>query len=274
MLAIDETSKLLGGKVGIKTLTLFPFSEIILTGLTLDSPDGERCAEISKVAAGIDLWQLLSSRKIVLNYAEIIGMDISVSQDSIGSPTSIQFLIDALSSKDKTKPPTIFNLKIRNVVIRNSKASFHREWLKDKSGKRSPFADLKIERLRMDLSIPALKNDDYRFNIRNMQFDVTPDVNVRSLTADIEYIKSDNPGDDRLIVKDFNIHFPHSFLTIDDLNLPLSNLTDIKTRIAGSVSPSDFCVFFPQLKVLDSPWDLNIAAYYSEKVISVDEFIL
>ncbi|MDE6290817.1 MAG: hypothetical protein K2M16_04735, partial [Muribaculaceae bacterium] len=53
--ACSELSSLLGGDLTIGSLTLRPFSEILLTDVALASPKGERCAEISKVAAGIDL---------------------------------------------------------------------------------------------------------------------------------------------------------------------------------------------------------------------------
>ncbi len=270
----DETSKLLGGSVTMKSLYVYPFSEIMLSGVTLDSPSGEHCARIGKVAAGIDLWRLLSDRKIVLNYAEIIGLDFMVYQDSAGSPTSIQFLIDALAPKDKKKPPTIFDLKIRNVVIRDSKATFLRRWMIDESGNPYPYAEMNMEKIRMDLSIPVLKNDSSRFIIRNMQFDVTPDVSVRSLSADIQYIKESASDGDKVLVKNFNISFPHSFLTAGDIILNTAKLNDIDAKLSGSVCPSDFSGILHPLKIFDSVWDLNIIAGYKERGIEISDFLI
>ncbi|MDE5839574.1 MAG: hypothetical protein K2H49_01505, partial [Muribaculaceae bacterium] len=267
----DESSRLLGGKVAMKSLYVYPFSEIMLTGVTLDSPSGERCASIGKVAAGIDLWRLLSDRKIVLNYAEIIGLDVMVYQDSAGSPTSIQFLVDALSPKDKKKPPTVFDLKIRNVVIRDSKASYQRRWLRDDSGIPLPYAEMNMDRIRMDLSIPVLNNDSSRFIIRNMQFDVTPHVNVRSLSADIQYIKERYPNGDGLFVKNFNISFPNSYLAVGDFSLNTGNFNDIVAKVSGSVCPSDFSGILKPLEVFDTTWDLDIDAVYKENGIEISD---
>lgn len=270
----EETSAFLGGKIGIESLTVLPFSEVILSEVSLDAPDGGRCASIKKVAAGIDIWKLISDRRIVLNYAEIIGLDVNVVQDSVGAPTNIQFLIDALSPKDKTKPPTLFDLKIRNVVIRDSKASYLRLWLKDDKGLPLPFAEMKMERLRMDLSIPVLKNDFYKFLIRNMQFEITPDVTVRSLSADVEYVKDESEGNDRLIVKDFNISFPNSSLNVADVDLKLRDLSNVETKLTGLLTPSDFGGLLPQLNTFDSPWNLVIDAHYLDKGIEVSEFAI
>ncbi|MDE6697608.1 MAG: translocation/assembly module TamB [Muribaculaceae bacterium] len=274
MLVCEETSLLLGGKIGIESLTVLPFSEVILSEVSLDSPDGDRCASIKKVAAGIDLWRLVADRKIVLNYAEIIGLDVKVVQDSLGAPTNIQFLIDALSPKDKTKPPTLFDLKIRNVVIRESKASYIRRWMIDNNGNSLPFAEMKMERLRMDLSIPVLKNDFYKFLIRNMQFEITPNVTVRSLSADVEYVKDEAGISDRLIVKDFNISLPNSSLNVADIDLNLADLSDIDTKLTGLITPSDFAGLLPQLNSFDSPWNLKVDAHYINNCVEVAEFAI
>ncbi|MDE6022053.1 MAG: AsmA family protein, partial [Muribaculaceae bacterium] len=124
----EETSALLGGEVEMEDLTIQPFSEVILKGVSLTSPEGEKCIWIGKVAAGIDLWTLLSDKKIVLNYAEIVGLYIDVEQKTDKGPLNIQFLIDALSPKRKAKPTTLFDLNFRNVVVRDSKAHFLRSW--------------------------------------------------------------------------------------------------------------------------------------------------
>ncbi|MDE6636917.1 MAG: hypothetical protein K2K32_01625, partial [Muribaculaceae bacterium] len=274
LMVCEETSALLGGKVGIESLTVLPFSEVILSDVSLDSPDGKRCACIKKVAAGIDIWRLISDRRIVLNYAEIIGLDVNVVQDSLGAPTNIQFLIDALSPKDKTKPPTLFDLKIRNVVIRESKASYLRRWMKADNGKPLPLAEIKMERLRVDLSIPVLKNDFYKFLIRNMQFELTPDVTVRSLAADVEYVKDASGDNDHLIVKDFNISLPNSSLNVADIDLNLADLSDIETNLIGMITPSDFAGLLPQLNSFDSPWNLKIDARYLDNGVEVSEFAI
>ena len=65
--ASRELSTLLGGDLTIGSLTVRPFSELLLSDVELVSPEGGRVAAISKVAAGIDLWTLISDRRILLN---------------------------------------------------------------------------------------------------------------------------------------------------------------------------------------------------------------
>ncbi|MDE5870484.1 MAG: hypothetical protein K2H22_00850, partial [Muribaculaceae bacterium] len=271
----DETSKLLGGKTEIQNLTVYPFSEVMLTGVSLDSPDGKRCADIGKVAAGIDLWMLFSDRKIVLNYVEIIGLDVKIVQESEQSPLNIQFLIDALSPKEKNKPSALFDLRIRNIVVRNSKASFFRPWMADESGAKHKYADIELSKLRMDLSIPTLRNDFYRFDIRNIQFETTPGVTVRNLSANVSLIQTTaSSKPDRLIVKDLGLSFPHSNLSFGDMNLNLNSIAEVTAKVTGRVTPSDFSAFLPELDIFDTSWTINAEAIIKNNGIRISEFRL
>ena len=272
----SEISEQLGGKLRIRILSVNPFNEVILSDVTLDSPQGERCASIGKIAAGIDLWTLFSDRKIVFNYAEIIGLDVNVSQDSKDSPLNIQFLIDALSPKDRTKPSTLFDLRIRNIVVRNSRASLSRPWMKDESGTPSSYAFIDISRLRMDLSIPVLRNDMYRFDVRNIQFDAVPGVNVRSLSAQVTYMKdTTGNGTDRLMIEDCKLSLPNSSLSIGDVDLRLGTNSPLNAAVSGSVTPADFSSLVPALGAFDAPWRLNAEATLNDgHDIVVSEFLI
>lgn len=261
----SEVSSLIGGKLSIKTLTFRPFSEVILTNLTLDSPEGDECAKIEKVAAGIDLWSLFTDRKIILNYAEIIGLDAKIIQPAYQAPLNIQFLIDALSPKDKEKPSKNFNLRIRNVVVRESKARYLRPWMTDSIGLNHRLADIEINGLRVDMSIPVLNNDELRFDIRNIQFEASPFVYVRSLTADVAYIKDSlENGSDRLIVKDFNLSLPNSSLAIADTEIKLDSIGYLNAAIEGHITPSDFSELLPQLKLFDQVWNIKTTGKISD----------
>lgn len=270
-----EASLFLGGRLEIQSLTILPFSEVILNNVSLQSPNGKNCGKIGKVAAGIDLWELIIERKIVVNYAEIIALDVNIVQNTEGGPLNIQFLIDALSPKDKDKPSAIFDLRIRNIVVRDSKANFSRIWMTDSLGKKLPFADLDVSRLRIDLSIPVLRNDQYRFDIRNLQFEVSPGVNLRGLSAEVEYQKNEEKeGDDRVLIRDFKMEFPNSSLSLGDLDVDLGHFDNVRAKLVGFITPSDFSSLLSQLSAYNTYWDLNIDALYQNNGIEVTDFFL
>lgn len=269
--ACEELSAFLGGQLDIERLSVSPFSEIVLNDVSLTSPDGERCAEIRKIAAGIDLWSLFTERKIVFNYAEIIGLSANLSQNEAGGPLNIQFLMDALSSKDKKKPPTKFDIRIRNIVVRDSKANFTRGWLVDKGNIHDRFAMLNLSDLRLDLSIPVMRNNLFEFDIRNMQCDVNPGISLRRLSADISYSKmdGDNAGD-VLSISGLSLDLPNTSLNIGDVILNLKDMNSIDVLVSGHITPSDLSQIMPSLGSLDSSWTLDIDACLSKDSVGVN----
>lgn len=259
--ACREASAFLGGTLEAGSLSIRPFSEVLLSDVWLASPEGEKCIEISRIAAGIDLWTLLTERKIVFNYAEIIGLDAGLRQAEKGGPLNIQFLIDALSPKDKSKAPAAFDLRFRNIVVRRSRASFSRPWLMSADSVPLPLADVRLSGLRLDLSIPELKNDLYRFAVRNMQCEVNPGVSVRSFAADITFRKdAAGVGNDSLSVKGLRIVLPNSALEVADFSMPLPHPFPADAGISGTITPSDLREIVPVLATFDSKWKIDADA--------------
>ena len=98
-------SELLGGRVGIGSLTVYPFNEVVLGDVVLSDPQGRRCLDAATVGAGISLWSLLTDGRVEITYVELLDFKASIWQDSPESPLNIDFIIRALSPKDKNKPP-------------------------------------------------------------------------------------------------------------------------------------------------------------------------
>lgn len=270
----SELSTLLGGSLCIDKFIITPFSEVKIKGVSLTSPDGDRCASIEEVAAGIDLWTLVSKKRVVLNYAEVIGLDAHISQKSKDGPLNIQFLIDALFPKDKTKPPTKFDLRFRNIVVRRSKASFSREWIADSVGNSSAFANVSLSGLRIDLSIPTLRNNDFRFDIRGMQCSVDPGVELRDLSAQVRYRKTSAGIPDTLSVRNLSIAFPASMLRLADIDIPLGKKLDVEGVLDGYVTPSDFGLLIPELNSFNSTWHVDVGAHYAGSDLEVNHLLV
>lgn len=273
-LVCSEMSKLLGGRVEMESLVFSPFSEVKLSGVKLVAPSGEKCAVIEEVAAGIDLWTLISDHKIVLNYAELIGLDARIVQPEKGGRLNIQFLIDALSPKNKNKPPTKFDLRFRNIVIRRSNVSYRRPWLVSSDSIPLPLAKMSLSDLRMDLSIPVLQNDEFRFDIRGMQCKINPGVDLRDLSAMVVYRKTSASVADTLKVRDLKIKLPASSIAVSEIEMPLGDNPDVDGVLTGVVSPSDLRELVPAFKEFDTPWNINADVHYSGSMAEIRQLAL
>lgn len=274
-LVCKELSSLLGGNLDIDRLTITPFSEVVLKDVSLTSPSGDRCAAIDKVAAGIDLWLLIKERRIVLNYAELIGLDANISQVEKDGRLNIQFLIDALAPKDKLKPPTRFDLCFRNIVIRKSKARFHRPWMKTEENKPLPFSDIELNNWRMDLSIPTLKNELLCFDVRDMQCDISHGVSVRGLSLKLFCQKHEkDTGFDTVSVRNFHLELPDTEITVGDFVYNFEKTESIPATISGFVNPSDLSGFLPILIEFNSRWDIVLDMWLSKNNVDIASFQL
>ena len=129
----------------------------------------------------------MKSHRIVITYAELIGMDAHIWQKSPHAPLNIQFIVDAFKPKDRNKPPAKFDMTLHNIVIRNSKATFDRVWLPRKGNGRFDPNHIAVSKLRADVALPRIANDDFTIDLRRLALleQSGLDLNTLSLKAHI-----------------------------------------------------------------------------------------
>lgn len=252
----SEMRVFLKSRVDIGGLEIIPFNEVRLYGVDVYTPGGEECVHVDRVGAGILVWKLLVDRKIELSYAEIIGLDGRIWKESAKSGLNISFIIDAFKPKEPKKKPKPFDLVIHNVLIRKSTLSYDERWKgKNEDGRKFDASHIKIERLRADIAIPVLRNDDFRFDVRSISFRERCGFEVER-TGFIAHL-----GGERGSLKNFFVRLPNSEVKVNDITLRYDSLKNIGGsflkgghRIEFSsdrLTPSDFSAFYLPLSGLD-----------------------
>ncbi|MDE7159533.1 MAG: translocation/assembly module TamB domain-containing protein [Muribaculaceae bacterium] len=279
-IACGELSGLLGGRVEAESMTVSLFDEILLRNVSLTSPEGEKCISVGTLGAGIDLRRLVMEGKIEITYAEIIKPDIRLSQAREGASLNIQFMIDALAPKDRTKPPTKFDLNIRTIAIRQGHARFDRLWKpRSADSARVDFNHIEVNDLAVDMSIPRLKNDDFIFNLRRLALTTPEGLVVRRLECVAEVAPQ------RLALRNFRLETPGSELTLNDQEiLPRGGLGHIAEALkegrfevtleSPRLTPGDFAPLYPGLRDFECPLALNLAASGNIRDVEVERLIL
>lgn len=278
--AEKELSSLLGGRVGIGRLSVYPFNEVVLHNVSLAGPDGISVIDVSKLGAGVDLWRLLSKGEVEVTYIELIAADVRLWKESPDSPLNIDFLIKALAPKDKKKPPTKFDLRIHNVVVRNCSFSWSKRWI-PASGDSTVF-DLNHIRLfavNADIELPRIKNDDFSVDLRRLAFKACAgafEVDDISLLAHI------TPRS--ISVRNLVVKLPGTDLRPSDISLEFNGFGDIANALrrdggrvvmlGSQVTPSDFKAFFPPLANLGFPVSLSLEAFGNAERLAVDQLKL
>ena len=80
-IAQTELTKLLGAKVTIGNIAIHPFNEVVATDVSLTGDtNSDTILTVSKLGSSISLYQLIKNQRIVLTYAELIGLDCHISR--------------------------------------------------------------------------------------------------------------------------------------------------------------------------------------------------
>lgn len=262
-LAENELSRLLGTNVTIKEIDFSPFNQLELHEIRIPDPDGKECIAADKIGAGISLWKLLYDREIVITYAELIGLKCRMTKSAPQSALNIQFLIDALQTKDKNKPPTKFDLKIHSIVIRKSVFTFDKEWLpKLDDPDKIDFNHLILSNIRADIDIPRLSNDDYTIDLRSLSLSEKSGITLDNLSSRIKFTNR------QLSVEGLTIEMPGTLLRPSDISLQYNGYNDIKSalergihtlRLTGDkLTLSDFSPLVPAFSAFSDPMTISI----------------
>ncbi|MGN0214532.1 MAG: translocation/assembly module TamB domain-containing protein [Muribaculaceae bacterium] len=258
-----ELSKLLGTNVEIGAVSISPFHDLVLHDVYVPDQKGDSLLYVKELGAGISIYNLLASRRLVFTYGEIIGMKGHITKQTPDSPTNMQFIIDALSSKDKTKPPTKFDIKIYNVVIRKSNVTFdvlsepHITGEFDKN-------HISISNLRADVALPRLKNDDFIIDVKRVSFGEKCGFVLNNLASQVTL-------NNRLVaLKNLRIELENSLIVTDSIGLAINGISNLKNDIKSLpidvelndvvVTPSDLRGFVPVLEKFDEQFKVALRA--------------
>ena len=260
--AETELSRLFGGQLTIGHLDFYPFNEAVLTDVSLADPQGRQCINVKRLGAGINLWRLITRREIEITYAELIYPDVKLWKATADSPLNIQFLIDALSPKDKKKPPTKFNLQIHSVVMREGRFSFDKQWIAAGPADKIDFNHIRLAGISADIELPRLKNDDFTVDLRRLAFEVPGLLTVEKIGCKAHITPRS------LSVNSLIIQLPGSDIRPSDIALNFNVFKEIPQALSSGshslymldskITPYDFRGFLPQLSAYSDPFILDV----------------
>jgi len=262
----EELSKLLGAEVNIGYINIMPFNKLTLNDITITTTPGDTALQVDRLGAGIRLGKLIRQRKIIISYAEIIGLHGNIHRDSAGAPLNIQPIINHLKSDDKDKPKTIYDLKINNIVIRKSSLDYNVDnatYNIDES--KFDRNHIGIRDLRADIQVPRINNDDYTFILRRLALNERSGLSIESISG------TASVTDSGISLSGFELQLPRSCLKLADINSNYEGWEalskswnsipfNIRFLEGSKIFPPDLSSFWPQLNKFDRPLNLSFAA--------------
>lgn len=273
----EELCGFFNSKVEIGHLNIRPMNEIIIEDALIYDQNKKECIKIGELGAGINIWRLIFSQKIEVTYVELLNFKADIYQLAENDPLNIEFIIKAFEPKDKNKPPTKFDLKIHNIVIRNGDVAFSRLW---KERKRDGTFDpnyITVNNLSGDITIPKLSNDYSEIDLRRLSFNEKSGLQVKELSGFCK-IKKNSIDISNLVVqlpeseiKTARLILPKVlFKNNDEINKYQVNLTLNDCKI----TPSNFACFYPSLRVLDTQFPIKLDISGNKQFLSVHNLAL
>ena len=273
--ATQEISQFLGAKVTIEKFEIYPFNEAKITGLMVYDQEGEKCLYVETIGAGIRLWKLISERKIDLTFGEIIGLDADIVQKEKDAPLNIDFIIKAFSGEEK-KEKKEFELSLKNVVLRKSRATFRRPWLKGSFLGKIDLSHLEVDDLAADLTFPKISDKGVEVDLRRLSLTMPGITRIEKLGLKGSFSNRD------IDIKDLVLEMPKSRIELPEFLLSLDEGESFKDAVSRAehnitlkdsyLTPSEFAFLYPPLESFSERMDLDLSASGNFNRIDVDRF--
>lgn len=223
-----ELSELLDMTVTIGDVNVAPFSRMALRRVAVMDQNGDTAVAADRIGAGLSLAALVWKHRLVVNYTELIGVDMKLHRDSAGAPLNIQPMLDALAPKDASKPPKRFDFKVNTVVVRTSSFCYDVDSepiLADRFDKNH----IRVADLRADLRIPECANDSFNVMLRRLAFTERSGFEVKSIEG--EFII----GSRRAEANNVKISFNGSEISLQPSSIEYDSIKSIGKSLSLSV---------------------------------------
>lgn len=267
-----ELSQYLKTDVAIGDISIRPFNQLILYDVKIPDQQGRDMLAVEKLGAGIKMRELLFNRRIVFSYAQLIGLHGHITRKDKKSPPNIQFIIDALKSKDN-KPPKKFDIAVHNIVIRKSDISY--DVLSEPRLLKFDKNHVKISDLRADIDLPKLKNNDFKIEVKRLSFNEKSGFVISDFASSLSIDSVETTASNILI------RLPGTVLTPNDFSVKYDSIKNIGKAIKklpvhlvlknNAITPSDFKSFVPALAKFKDPFLVTAFVDGTQKELRVSQ---
>ena len=267
-----ELSKFLETDVSIDGITITPFNQVVLKGVNIPDQNGGDLIKVEKLGAGVSLYDLIVKRKVVINYAEIDGLHGTVTRPDKSSPTNMQFIIDKLKPKPG-KPPTPYDIKIHNAVIRNSSLSYDVLNEPHLAAGRFDANHIKVTDLTADVVLPRIKNNDFIVDVNRLALNEANGLQLKKLSGNFKI------DDTRTQINNLVVDLPGTHIAPANTTFHYSSLKNAINEVKvqpitldmtdNYITPADLKTFEPQLAQFVDPVHFTVDATASRDKIDV-----
>ncbi|MDE6612834.1 MAG: hypothetical protein K2K22_09785, partial [Muribaculaceae bacterium] len=223
-----ELSHTLGAKLSIGHISIRPFKTLSISDVSL-LLESDTIAHVSTVSAGFELFHLLRTGELVIDYALLDDASVRIWRADPQSPLNIEPIIAHLKS-DEAREPSSFELKINTVIVRHGNVSY--DILSAATPQEGQFdaAHISIRDFSLNAFIPTLSNNLYSANIDHMSFTERSGFTLSDMRFNGSF-GLDGASLDGLVIK-----LPGSDIALENISIGFNGYDDIMPSLRRSLT--------------------------------------
>ena len=165
----SQTANFIGNaldtKVSIGRIDLGLLNRVIIDNVRIDDQANKKLLTATRLSAKISFTDLVKGG-ITISSAQIFGLDANIYRKDEKSNTNLQFIIDALASKDTTNTKKPLNLEIGSLVIRHGKVRYNQ--LDSPDFRLTSLKHIDLSDISAHIILNRLTNDSINLNIKKL----------------------------------------------------------------------------------------------------------
>lgn len=218
--ACDELTKLLGTRVEMGTVSYSPLNTIVIDSVAVADDNDSTALTATRIDARFELWDFIVDKKIIIDYIEISGLNLSLYRDSISTPLNIDGIVKRLQKKEPDKGPKHFKLRLNDVSLSDCAVSYNVLSQPQTPGRFNP-AHINVTNLDLEAFAPLVSDSTNRVWLQSLSFRESSGFCLKQLRAQVSLTSS------QLNVNDFIVRLPSSSVAINDISFPINGYDDL-----------------------------------------------
>ena len=242
-------SEKLGTEVQVGRIYLGFSNRFIIDDVIIHDQRQEELLTARRMSVRLDLLPLLDKR-IAITSAQLFGTHAQLYRDSVNAVPNYQFILDALSSPEKSEPSNL-NLTIGSLIVRRLSIDYNQKDAPQTPARFNP-QHVHAANISAHILLRTLTPDSLNLNVKRIALQESSGLSLTQLSFKVEANRQ------QLKLSGFSLQMPHSMLQLDTVRA--SYVTDsIPATLSyeGTVMPStlalsDLASLLPQKFPLDT----------------------
>ena len=262
-----------GTKVNIGSINLGFFNRLIVDGFTMQDHNGKQMLRAARLSVSVSLLELTKGN-IEISSAQIFGLKANAYKETEQSQPNYQFLIDSLSSKEKSE--SSFRLRISSFIIRHGEVSYNQLDKPVAAGKLSPY-HINVSEISSHIIIRNISNDNISATVKKFSFREASGLDVKELTFSLE------ADTKKAKLEKFTLRLPETMISSDSIaasyKVSDGKLYTGSLAFSGGINGKDitlrdFAFLYPPLRDIDCKLKLETIFSCSNNILSISNLSL